>query len=155
MIWHHGARNMPTEGRWLLLAHQIPAKPDYLRVKVARRLAKIGAVALKKSVYALPRTDGAREDFDWLRGEITAAGGEALVIEASLAAGLSDGDVEDLFRRARDADYVELTESVRTLARSVGKRRIAEERRRALLVDVARLERRLDEIVAIDFFGGA
>ena len=34
-------------GRWLLLIHQIPRKPDYLRVKIGRRLAKLGAVAIK------------------------------------------------------------------------------------------------------------
>ena len=37
---------MPTENsdRWLLLVHAIPPKPDYLRVKVSRRLARVGAV---------------------------------------------------------------------------------------------------------------
>jgi hypothetical protein len=39
-----------------LLIHQIPPKPDYLRVKVGRRLARIGAVALENTVYVLPRT---------------------------------------------------------------------------------------------------
>ena len=33
--------------RWLLLIHQLPAKPAYLRVKIWRRLADIGAVAIK------------------------------------------------------------------------------------------------------------
>ena len=27
---------------WLLLIHQVPAKPDYLRVKVGRRLHRVG-----------------------------------------------------------------------------------------------------------------
>ena len=36
--------------RWLLLIHQLPAKPAYLRVKVWRRLQAIGAVTLKNSV---------------------------------------------------------------------------------------------------------
>src|SRR5688500_18311720 len=34
---------------WLLLIHQVPAKPDYLRVKIRRRLHRIGATALKSS----------------------------------------------------------------------------------------------------------
>jgi len=54
-------------GRWLLLIHQLPPKPDYFRVKVWRRLQRIGAVAIKSSVYALPHTDQAAEDFQWLR----------------------------------------------------------------------------------------
>ena len=36
--------------RWLLLVHQLPAKPAYLRVKIWRRLQDIGAVAVKKTV---------------------------------------------------------------------------------------------------------
>ncbi|MBX3276167.1 MAG: chromate resistance protein [Sandaracinaceae bacterium] len=144
---------MPADGRWLLLIHQIPAKPDYLRVKIGRRLAKVGAVSLKKTVYALPRSEAAREDFDWLRAEIAGAGGDALVIEAGMAAGASDAEIEDLFRRARDADYVALAEHAREIRRATTGRRIAERRRPGLLADVAKLERRFDEIVAIDFFG--
>ena len=53
-------------GRWLMLIHQIPPKPAYLRVKVGRRLARIGAVALKNTVYVLPRSEGAQEDFQWV-----------------------------------------------------------------------------------------
>ena len=45
------------EDRWYLLIHQLPPKPLYLRAKVRQRLAKVGAVALKNSVYVLPRTD--------------------------------------------------------------------------------------------------
>ena len=56
---------MPTADpdRWLLLVHAIPPKPDYLRVKVARRLARVGAVAVKNSVYVLPRSEETAEDF--------------------------------------------------------------------------------------------
>ena len=59
--------------RWLLLIHQIPPKPAYLRVKVGRRLQGLGAVPVKNSVYVLPRNDQALEDFHWVRAEIVAA----------------------------------------------------------------------------------
>ena len=32
---------------WLLLIHQLPAKPAYLRVKIWRRLQDLGAIAVK------------------------------------------------------------------------------------------------------------
>lgn len=76
-------------GPWLLLIHQVPAKPDYLRVKVWRRLQKIGAATLKNSVWVLPRTDAAVEDFHWLLEEIAADGGDALLCEATFLAGLT------------------------------------------------------------------
>jgi len=78
---------------WLLFIHQLPQKPDYLRVKVRRRLQRIGAVPLRGSVYVLPATEEAREDFQWLQEEIKADGGEAIVCEASFVLGISDEEV--------------------------------------------------------------
>jgi hypothetical protein len=128
------------EGRWLLLIHQLPPKPDYFRVKIWRRLQGIGAVAIKNSVYALPFTPQSSEDFQWLRKEITAGGGEASVCRASFVDGLSDQQIESLFRAARDADYAEVT-------------RAAE--KGDSQPEIARLERRLREITALDHFGAS
>jgi len=76
---------MPTSpaARWVLLIHQIPPKPDYFRVKVWRRLQRLAAVAIKNSVYVLPRADETVEDLQWQMREIVADGGEASVCEAS------------------------------------------------------------------------
>src|SRR4029453_15332257 len=93
---------------WLLLIHQIPAKPAYLRVKIWRRLQDIGAVPVKNAVHALPMNEETQEDFEWLLREIREGGGEACVCEARLIDGLSDEEVRALFDRARDADYAEL-----------------------------------------------
>src|SRR5829696_4743583 len=79
--------------RWLLLIHHLPPKPDYLRVKVRRRLERIGALPVKSSVYVLPLRDETLEDFQWLAREIAADGGEATVCSASFLAGLTDVDV--------------------------------------------------------------
>ncbi|HKP73944.1 MAG TPA: Chromate resistance protein ChrB, partial [Longimicrobiaceae bacterium] len=75
---------------WLFLIHQIPPQPPYLRVKVWRRLQRLGAVAVKNSVYVLPAGAQAREDFAWLRGEIESEGGDAVVCEVRLLDGLSN-----------------------------------------------------------------
>ena len=92
----------------MLLIHQLPPKPDYFRVKIWRRLQRIGAVAIKNSVYVLPHTEQASEDFQWLRREIVAGGGEASVCQAAFVDGLSDGQIEALFRAQRDAEYGEV-----------------------------------------------
>lgn len=91
-------KRIPQGDRWLLLIHQLPPKPDYFRVKIWRRLQSIGAVAIKNSVYVLPFTDEAMEDFQWLRREITAGGGEATVCRASFVDGMSDQQMRALFR---------------------------------------------------------
>src|SRR5947209_14315161 len=90
---------------WLLLIHQIPAKPAYLRVKIWRRLQGIGAVAVKNAVHALPMGEGTQEDFEWLLREIVEGGGEAFLCETRLIDGLTDEQVQKLFDEARDADY--------------------------------------------------
>jgi hypothetical protein len=82
---------------WLLLIHQLPPKPDYLRVKVRRRLHRIGAMPLRGSVYVLPASEEAREDFEWLGEEIRAEGGEAIVCEARFILGISDEEVRAMF----------------------------------------------------------
>src|SRR5256884_9762595 len=89
--------DLATGARWLLLIHQIPPKPDYLRVKIGRRLQRVGAVAIKNSVYVLPPGPDAYEDFQWIVGEIEEGGGEAFISEASLGDGLTDENVRARF----------------------------------------------------------
>jgi len=84
--------------RWLLLIHQLPPKPDYVRVKVRRRLQRLGAAPLKSSVYVLPESDENLEDFQWLANEIMADGGEATIVSGSILSGVTDGELEALFR---------------------------------------------------------
>ena len=91
----------PADERWLLLIHQIPPKPDYLRVKIGRRLQRVGAAPVKNSVYVLPDTDQALEDFQWIRTEIVDAGGEALICRAELLDGLTDDEIGALLGAAR------------------------------------------------------
>ena len=95
-----GATGHP-EPRWMLLIHQIPPRPAYLRVKVGRHLQRIGAVAIKNSVYALPRNDETQEDFQWVLSEVVKGGGDASIVEARFIDGLSDEQVLALFQSAR------------------------------------------------------
>src|SRR5881397_2022851 len=130
--------------RWLLLIHQLPPKPNYLRVKVARRMQRIGAVAIKNTVYALPATESALEDFQWTVREIRADGGEANLFEARVIEGLSDGEIQQLFKAARDEDYEAITSEARLVDR---------EDRQRLTLDIARLRKRIADVQSIDFFG--
>jgi len=144
----------PPDPRWLLLIHQIPPKPSYLRAKIGRRLQRLGAVAVKSSVYVLPRSDQALEDFQWVRREIVAGKGDASVCEARFVEGLEDATVEALFGAAREADYAALARETRRLQGSLGARgKRADEARRLGAAGLVRLRQRLAEVAAIDFFG--
>ena len=146
--------NDSTDGRWLLLIHQLPPKPDYFRVKIWRRLQRLGAVAIKNSVYVLPKNDQTQEDFQWVLREIVEGRGEASLCEARFVEGLSDEQVEALFQVARGAEYDQIAEEARRLAESPLPDEQREATRRTQLeIDLTRLKRRLAEVVAIDFFG--
>src|SRR5207253_965322 len=108
--------------RWVLLIHQIPPKPNYFRVKIGRRLQRLGAVALKNSVYVLPRSDQAQEDFQWVAREIAEGGGDASVCDARFIEGVSDSHIEALFHAARDADYAGIAEEAREFVASLPRR---------------------------------
>jgi hypothetical protein len=138
--------------RWLLLIHQLPAKPAYLRVKLWRRLHSIGAVAIKHSVHALPANADSQEDFEWLGREIAEGGGEAIICEAKMIAGITDEETRGLFNAARDADYEEIAKEARGLAKDAT-RKAGAQGPAELGGRLGRLRARFNQVAAIDFFG--
>jgi hypothetical protein len=145
----------PSPSRWLLLIHQIPPRPSYLRVKVGRRLQALGAVPVKNSVYVLPRNDQAFEDLQWIRREIVAEGGDGSVCEARFVEGLSDETIEGLFNGAREADYAALAREARSLQAAISRPRRGAARKTTASAALLRLRKQLAEIVAIDFFAAS
>jgi hypothetical protein len=141
----------PEPARWLLLVHQLPAKPAYLRVKVWRRLQALGAATVKNSVYILPANEQAQEDFEWLLKEVVEGGGEGMICEARLVDGLSDADVRELFNKARATEYAALAKEAQGLARAwdAGEAASAGDARAKL----ARLRAEATRVAALDFFG--
>jgi hypothetical protein len=137
--------------RWLLLIHQLPAKPAYLRVKIWRRLQALGAVAIKNAVYALPASEHSHEDFQWVLKEVIDAGGEAMVCDARLLDGLSDADIKGLFNAARDQDYADIAVEARTLSARLAETP-APESRTELKAQFVRLKDKHTKTVGIDFF---
>ena len=143
-----------SEARWMLLIHQIPPTPAYLRVKIGRHLARVGAVAIKNSVYALPRNDETQEDLQWVLREIVKGGGDASLVEARFVEGLSDDQLAALFQGEREADWRDLAADARKVAASFPRRGSPGEDRRAELArQLGRLRQRASELAAIDFFG--
>jgi hypothetical protein len=124
-----------TQTRWLLLIHQLPPKPDYVRVKIRRRLQGIGAVPLKRTVYALPTSDQSREDFEWLAREIADLGGESTICEGTFLEPETDARLIAAQRSERSRQYGEIATSAQ---RESG--------------DVDRLKRRLALVTCVDHF---
>jgi len=129
---------------WYLLIHQLPPEPLYLRAKIRQRLARVGAVALKNAVYALPRREECLEDLQWIAEEAVAGGGEAYVCEAEFPEGRTDAALVEQFRAERDADYDSLAELIHESGRHA--------REEDFPARVARARKRFEEIARIDFF---
>jgi hypothetical protein len=140
--------------RWCLLIHQLPPKPPYLRARIRQRLARVGAIALKNSVYVLPHSESSVEDFQWIAEEAVAGGGEAFLCTADFLgrACPSHAEIEERFRRERAADYEELCAQARELLRQVRRRGAAVPAEADLSSRTSRLKKRLGEVIALDFF---
>jgi hypothetical protein len=135
------AENQERAPGWLLLIHQLPVEPAYLRVKILRRLKSIGSVALKNSVYLLPYDEGTREDFHWVRSEIIDGGGDATLSTAQFLEGMSREELETLFHRERNEEYAELAAAASAAASA-----------QRTKTEVDRLRLRLEKISDRDYF---
>ena len=141
---------------WVLLIHQLPPKPTNLRVRIWRKLQKLGAVAIKNSVYVLPATESSHEHFQWLKQEIESAGGEASVFKAASVEGATDQEIIAVFRKARDdefaviaADFDGLTGAIREQSRG---KHLSAGRLAAHESELDRLHGELERVAGNDFF---
>ena len=148
--------SITTPQRWILLIHQLPPRPTNLRVRIWRKLQKLGAVAIKNSVYVLPANEKTNEDFQWLKQEIESAGGEAAVFRADSVEGTTDKEIISSFRKARDEEFMEVTAELDGLAGSIKKqtrsKHLSAGRLTTHEAELERLHAELERIVANDFF---
>jgi hypothetical protein len=144
---------LATTTAWLLLVYQLPTKRSPARVKVWRRLQRIGAVFVKNSAWVMPESDEAREDFEWLKAEIAASGGEAMVLLAHAPQAATQDELVAAFRTARTRDFDAIRKEASRLLERWTKRGAARSAGRALPQALRRLRERLRELEAIDHFG--
>lgn len=143
----------PTTTHWLVLVFQFPKGAGSERVRIWRRLQRVGAVALKSSVYVLPTSEQTREDFQWLLTELQSGGAEATLMTSRIIDGMSDEDVRDLFKRARDSDYEALIEDLDAAATTLVTAAPDHESVVAARQALARAKQRFASIESVDFFG--
>lgn len=140
---------------WLLLIHQIPAKPLYLRARFRRLLAQSGAVALKPSVYALPKTDAHLERLQEVADDVRRRGGESFVCETRFPDRGDHTALVEAFRRERSGDYGRVVAGARAaigaLEGTPAGEAVDPGRRKAL----ARLRRELTRATSVDFFAAS
>ena len=132
---------------WLLLLYGLPTKRTTERVSLWRKLKKFGAVQLKSSAYVLPDDPMQYERFQWLSKEIQDDGGEATLIRVAQIEGISNEQIAQMFIEARTADYKELIADGRKMLKAT-----RDSEKDTLSAELEKLQRRFDEIRAIDYF---
>src|SRR5215211_3498143 len=156
MLQQRQARKASTH-EWILLIHQLPPKPTNLRVRIWRKLQKLGAVAIKNSVYVLPANEKTNEDFQWLKQEIESAGGEAAVFQAGSVEGATDEEIIASFRDARDVEFAAITAEFDGLTGRLREQSRAKHlspgRLAAHETEMDKLHAELERVIANDFFG--
>ncbi len=142
-----------NRNKWFVLIHQIPPKPDALRVKIWRRLQQIGAVAIKQSVYVMPFSEQSREDLSWTLKEIIEGGGDGSISELRFVEGLTDEQVISQFQNARKSDFEKIIQNANHLLAEWSSGNIdPKDPSTKANAQVQKLQRQYDSIAAIDFF---
>jgi hypothetical protein len=131
---------------WLVFSFSQPANRQSGRVRTLRRLAGLGAAALKGGLYVLPWSTEHHEQLTWLAGEVEQGGGEAVFFTCPDIANMSHEAVVAVFCKARDEAYAVLAAE----ARAVLGAEVLDAREAA--ARLRRLTRRHEAERAIDFF---
>src|SRR5438445_4436178 len=127
---------------WLLLIFSLPSKRASERVGIWRKLQKYGTLVLRNSGNVLPNTPANQERFEWLATAIRGFKGEASVLQVLAIDDLPSDALKEQFREERKPDYAALIRELQQLKLST----------QGFSTQLARLKRRFEEIVEIDFF---
>src|SRR5215217_5154280 len=102
---------------WIVLLFRVPAEPSRHRVAVWRELRRTGAVSIGQSAWLVPAAPAFADGIARAVQLVQAAGGEAIVLDAS---GRQPADSERLaavYTAAREAEWTEfLSECGKSLA---------------------------------------
>jgi hypothetical protein len=149
--------NKTSNQEWILLIHQLPPQPTNLRVRIWRKLQRLGAVSIKNSVYVLPFNERTHEDFQWLKQEIESSSGEATVFRAGAVEGATDAEIRAALRQGRDEEYAQITAELDGLTGAIREQKrgghLSAGRVGNYEADLDRLHKELERVVSIDFFG--
>ena len=139
---------------WLILVTRLPQKPAYLRVKLGRRVQRLGAFGLKGAVFLLPDTPEGRSAAVRFREETLADGGGVTTLRAAVISGVADRELVMAFDRERRAEYAGLVADCTALERAWVDASTARASG-ACLAERGRLFGRVEDIIKRDYFGCA
>jgi hypothetical protein len=142
---------------WLLVFYSVPSHPVSNRMKIWRKLAKVGAVQLKGSVYILPATEEHEEFCQWLIGEVKSMGGDGAFVKSDEIKTMTNTDIRRLFTTQADRDYSRLEKMLDVFERKIQSIRKGSksEEGKHLADQAAKLTKEFEELRKRDYFESA
>lgn len=139
---------------WLLVFYSVPSNPVSNRMKIWRKLAKVGAVQLKGSVYILPATEEHEEFCQWLIGEVKSMGGDGAFVRSAEIKTMTDTDIRRLFTTQADREYHRLEKVIDVFERKIQSIRKGSksEAGKHLADQAAKLTKEFEELRKRDYF---
>lgn len=95
---------------WRTLLYQIPREPQKNRMAVWRKLKSIGALNVFQSIWILPDTEEAGEEFNKLEEQINNSGGQSISCITLIEDENKNKKLIEQFNKERELDYKELIE---------------------------------------------
>src|SRR3954470_52567 len=132
---------MKNESPWLVLLFTLPRAQASGRVDVWRRLKRSGALPLESGGYLLTNSQDNRERFEWLAESVRQYKGKAQVLAVRAVGEMTLEEIRGLFIEARRPDYAGIIAAAKKI-------------KTGSHAEVVRLRNRLQEVQAIDYFGG-
>jgi hypothetical protein len=139
---------------WFLFFYTVPAKPVGSRMRIWRKLARIGAVQLKGAVYLLPASEEHREMLQWLVSETSASGGEAGFAQTERVIPFTDVELYALFNNQRAEEYGKILKEMDGFRRKMASFRkgTGQSRPEGLRRQFLKIRNEFQVIRKIDFF---
>ncbi|KAF0182772.1 MAG: hypothetical protein FD164_968 [Nitrospirae bacterium] len=140
---------------WLIFFYSAPSRPVSKRMKVWRKLLQEGALHFKGAVYLLPWSESREEMLTTLVSDVIAMGGDAAFVKAAQMETIGNDDIVPLFNAERCRSYEDTGKRLHALEQKLagiqkGGKVITPE---LLLTEFRRIEKAVNDIAAIDFFG--
>ncbi|MBI5198464.1 MAG: chromate resistance protein [Nitrospirae bacterium] len=139
---------------WLLIFYSVPSRPVSNRMRIWRRLIKVGAVQLKGAVYMLPYNEENYEFCQWLVSEVSSKGGEGTFVKVKAIETMKEVDIINLFNSQRDIEYYNIAKRIEGIGRKIESaiKGGGTKDSRIFHEELRRYEKEFQEIRKIDFF---
>jgi hypothetical protein len=137
-------RNVKSESPWLVLLFTLPRAQASGRVDVWRRLKRTGSLPLESGGHLLPDSQENREKFEWLAESVRHYKGTALVLAVHEIGEVAPEDLRKRFMEARGPNYAAIIAEAKKIRPAAA----------GSQAEIMRLRKRLQEVQAIDYFGG-